>query len=322
MVLPKRYISEYKSLPTSVVSFQDAVKLRYAGDYSTIGHLGSDPNTFIHAVKFDLTKNLGYVLEALQTEAEFAIPTSLQLSDDGWTEIPVYSKALRIVAILSGKMFVGYPLCRNEEWLETTVQYTLSAFLAGRAMLKIPRPIRRVVAPFVPEMKNLKRHQQVGTRLLRPIIDERLSALEKDPNAVLPDDGISWFLRNSKPGSPDREPESIALLQLILSLAAIDNTSQNFTHLMFDLCAYPEFIGGLRKELEEVLKQEGGILTKASMPKLRKMESFMKESQRLNPPSLSRLTLSIYLASHCSLRFEVHVNCNKCIAVVTNPFKL
>ena len=66
-------------------------------------------------------------------------------------------------------------------------------------------------------------------------------------------------------------------------------------HVMFDLACRPEYIQPLRDEIDKVIAEDGqdvgeeGFpkLKKTSMTKLRKLDSFLKESQRLSPPALS-----------------------------------
>lgn len=67
------------------------------------------------------------------------------------------------------------------------------------------------------------------------------------------------------------------------------------SQVVFDLAARPEYIKGLREEIKEVLEGDGydidgdGFtkLKKSSYTKLRKLDSFLKESQRLSPPGIS-----------------------------------
>lgn len=147
------------------MGFQEGATIRNAGEYSTIGDA---PESWITSVKVDLTRNTGKVLQGLQDEAEFAIPNSLGLKDDEeWTEIPIYPRILRIVALLSGRVFVG-DLCRDEEWIKTTIQYTVAAFKTGQALVKTPAGfLRRLKAPFTPELQELRSHQAIGTHLLK-----------------------------------------------------------------------------------------------------------------------------------------------------------
>lgn len=75
--------------------------------------------------------------------------------------------------------------------------------------------------------------------------------------------------------------------QLVASMAALHTTTMLSTHVIFDLLARPQYIEPLRRELEEVLAgQSESYPTKNSMPRLRKLDSFMKESQRFNPLGL------------------------------------
>lgn len=62
--------------------------------------------------------------------------------------------------------------------------------------------------------------------------------------------------------------------------------------MLYDLAAYQEHVAPLREELQTVLSEDGGKFRKSTMPKLRKLDSFMKESQRVNPPGLSKLPTS------------------------------
>lgn len=67
------------------------------------------------------------------------------------------------------------------------------------------------------------------------------------------------------------------------------------SQVIYDLAARPEYIKGLREEIKEVLAEDGydidgeGFtkLKKSSYTKLRKLDSFLKESQRLSPPGIS-----------------------------------
>ncbi|KAL9078166.1 MAG: hypothetical protein Q9157_002924 [Trypethelium eluteriae] len=57
------------------------------------------------------------------------------------------------------------------------------------------------------------------------------------------------------------------------------------TQAFFDLCHRPEYIAALREELLQVLHEDEGF-KKTTLTKLRKLDSVMRESQRLSPPSL------------------------------------
>lgn len=84
-------------------------------------------------------------------------------------------------------------------------------------------------------------------------------------------------------------------------MAAIHTTSMAATAAIYDLAAYPENIQPLRDEIEQVIAEDGqdvdgdGFLRlkKSSMPKLWKLDSFLKESQRFTPPQLRGLSFLV-----------------------------
>lgn len=83
----------------------------------------------------------------------------------------------------------------------------------------------------------------------------------------------------------DGEPAKLAHRLLILTLAAVHTTSMAATQTLFDLCEHAEYMDVLRDEVREVQERDGGF-KKQSLTSMKKMDSFMRESQRLNPPSL------------------------------------
>ena len=76
---------------------------------------------------------------------------------------------------------------------------------------------------------------------------------------------------------------------------------QTFTHALYNLAAYTQYIEPLREEVEEVVAAEGW--SKASLGKMRKLDSFLKESMRLADGALraSLLPTPRSSATTCSL---------------------
>jgi len=74
------------------------------------------------------------------------------------------------------------------------------------------------------------------------------------------------------------------------------------TAAIYDLATYPEYVQPLRDEIQQVIDEDGqdvdgdGIvrLKKSSMPKLWKLDSFIKESQRFTPPGLRECMISYW----------------------------
>ena len=56
--------------------------------------------------------------------------------------------------------------------------------------------------------------------------------------------------------------------------------SQSLTHVLYYLVAYPEHIETLREEILQ--EMDGGDLTYESLDRMRKLDSFIRESQRIS----------------------------------------
>ncbi|KAJ0278752.1 hypothetical protein COL940_007087 [Colletotrichum noveboracense] len=91
-----------------------------------------------------------------------------------------------------------------------------------------------------------------------------------------PQDSLSWL-------DDVRGDQSFDVVcgQLFLTVAAIHTTSSVITATMYDLISNAEYIPLLREEIIRVYNEDGGW-EKASLFKLKLMDSCMKESQRLN----------------------------------------
>lgn len=62
--------------------------------------------------------------------------------------------------------------------------------------------------------------------------------------------------------------------------------TQSTTHALYHLAAEPQYMRPLREEIEAVVKQHGW--TKVAVGKMWKLDSFMRESQRLDGITLGR----------------------------------
>jgi cytochrome P450 len=65
-----------------------------------------------------------------------------------------------------------------------------------------------------------------------------------------------------------------------LNIAAIHTTSKLLAQVLFNLATYTSYIEPLREEISTIIDAEGW--NKVSLEKMRKLDSFVKESQRLH----------------------------------------
>ena len=124
--------------------------------------------------------------------------------------------------------------------------------------------------------------------LLLPELEKR-HARSNDPDAPAYNDMIQWMQDRAKStGDRSFDEKELANLQMLTATAAIHTTRLATIHILYDLAARPEYIQPLREEVLEVMKESGGMLEKQHLTQLKKLDSFMKESQRHSPPSVGK----------------------------------
>ena len=68
------------------------------------------------------------------------------------------------------------------------------------------------------------------------------------------------------------------------------------TNALYDLAAYPQYVAELRAEISDVVALEPDHrLRKSALPKLIKLDSFLRESQRMNPGNISEYLQTLWL---------------------------
>jgi cytochrome P450 len=194
---------------------------------------------------------------------------------------------LRIVARISARVFVGLRLCRNEKWLTTSVDYTVSLFITLITLRIVPAFLRPVFVWLLPSAYKIHHHLRIAQHLIVPLIDERREAeAQNDISYEKAFDLLQWMMDAA---NTDEAPApKIAHRVLLMSFAAIHTTTAAATSALYDLCAHPEYFAPLREEVEQAILEDGGW-KKSTVTKFRKLDSFLKESQRLNPPSIRKL---------------------------------
>jgi len=197
-----------------------------------------------------------------------------------WHTTTVKSVVLDMVARLSSRVFLGLPLCRDTEWLEIAKGYTVAVFMAASELKEVSPILRPLLHWFKPGCIKARRQVRRAHVLIDPEVEKRKRRVEdakaagmKPPKTA---DAIGWMyeLANGRPC-----PYTVA--QLALTTVAVHTTTEVTTRALIDICARPELVTELREEVIQVIGDNGW--SKVALSQLRLMDSFIKESQRLNP---------------------------------------
>ena len=209
-----------------------------------------------------------------------------------WTAVEIRPKILRIIAMVAGRAFVGPKLNHTEDWIHQMINFTIDIFQGGQKLKEWNWMLRPIVQWIIPDMRRIREHHKKAAQYLEPTIKLRI-AEEAKPGYQKKNDAIQWLMDRSRKAKGTVDPKEVAYYQLLFSFAAIHTTSGATLHMLFDLAARPEYVVPLREEVTKAWDEAGGNPDRSTVMKLEKLDSFMKESQRLNPPGMGKSNHSI-----------------------------
>ncbi|KAI1753362.1 cytochrome P450 [Xylaria castorea] len=280
-IIPPTLVGELKGLPEDTLSAKTAVSEAMLSEYT---HLSADAHSDIltHLLRTKATHNLPRMMSILKDELEFILATEFPTCED-WTPLKIQPFMVRAVSRLSGRAFVGSALSRSEEWMSVSINFAVTAFIAVTKLQFFPPWMRPVAQYLVSELRTIRKDLAKAQAMLEPLIEERLTASAEDMSgSEKPDDFIQW-LSDALPDEEKRNYFIQAKMQLLLSASSIHTTSNLTTDCIYDLAVHQEMQEILRDEAIEVFeREEDAWERKDSIAKLKKMDSFIKESQRLS----------------------------------------
>ncbi|KAL8713324.1 MAG: hypothetical protein Q9220_002523 [cf. Caloplaca sp. 1 TL-2023] len=287
LIMSNKYVDELRAIPEEKLSGMEADVENLRGPYYLPTILRSNLHT--RSLNQQMSPHLQAYVDLVQDELDFAITAEVSDSEE-WTEVVLGELLLRLVARISARFIVGLPLCRNEEWLRISTSVGMNVFtqvLLVRLLPPILQPFQQLVVRCLPMWYRFRENLETAYRLLESTLAQSRKAekgiLSTDESEATP--LVQWMSNNGR-NEVEQDPVNVARRQIFLGLGSIHTTASAANHAVHDLCAHPELIDPLREELEEVIKSEGG-LTKIALTKLWKLDSFLSESQRVNPPFLT-----------------------------------
>ncbi|KAF6833551.1 ent-kaurene oxidase [Colletotrichum plurivorum] len=277
--VPPKYLPELKKLPDDVLSFTKAIDESMQVKYTKIE---TDTPMVVHTVRASLTPALPRINALVADEVEESMRLELPQSGD-WTEVNINSKLLRIIAMASGRVFIGPELCRDERYLDASINYTVDLMTAVHIVAFLPGPLRPILAPFLPPVRKLHRRIAEAEAVFKPIVEARKKAqAARGDDYQEPDDMLQWMMHaQSKFG--EMSDRALAQNQLGVSFAAIHTTSLTTTNAFYWLAAKPELIPVLRDDVRAALQESGGAFSSVALQNMKKLDSFLREVLRCSP---------------------------------------
>ncbi|KAF4636465.1 hypothetical protein G7Y89_g1617 [Cudoniella acicularis] len=271
LIISNKFLDELRALPEGHLSSKDAQCDRHLGSYTTLDVV-KQSDLHSDVCRALLTKYLGTLVPLLFEEIKFALgqvslvkcvpssegsskPFSYPIWSLDLTVIseyeyfPIYPMMVSTINRVMSRALVGYPMCRNENWLSTAIGYTMSAFAISAT----------------------------SDELLRPLLAERASTGSRI-------DFLQWLVDGAI-GKGQEDPKRLIHKALFIGLAATNASNMGVVNFILDLCAMPEYIQPLREELQKCTRDAGGW-NLAAIQNMELLDSFLKESQCTSHPGI------------------------------------
>ncbi|EJF57560.1 cytochrome P450 [Dichomitus squalens LYAD-421 SS1] len=229
-------------------------------------------------IRDKLTHMLPVIVPEAIDELSIALPEYIPTGTaDEWVEVSICRPMLEIVARLSNRSFVGAPLCREKEYLDIAIDFAIDINSDRLLLGFLPDFVKRFMGKFT---SSAKRSVRRTLPYFKDVLAERRRLMKEngDDWPDKPNDTIQWILDYAVPRGYD--DFSVVMRILFVNFGAIHTTGNSLTHALYDLASMPEYIQPLREEIDLIVATEGW--TKNALAKMWKLDSFVKESQRIN----------------------------------------
>ncbi|KAI0836657.1 cytochrome P450 [Hypoxylon sp. FL0890] len=294
MVLSPRYVDEIRN--DARLDFHKYMQTVLHGLRQKGGEINRD------LIQTKLTRSVGRLIGSISAEIDDALHNRWEESEE-WHEIVLLSVMIPVVAQGVSKMFVGDPLCRNNEWLGMILSHTRSVQTALRSLRLWPYLLRPLAAKFLPTCRQVFAEIEEARRIINPVLEkkreEKRATIEKGESLSEPNTYMDWLEEAETGGFYDP-----VVAQLKISMVAIHATSDLLTQTIFSLCDSPELVKDLRAEAVTVIGTYGW--GKEAMYNLKLMDSVLKETQRLKPMQISKPQYHAYSGSILLLTISLY----------------
>ncbi|KAF1922218.1 cytochrome P450 [Didymella exigua CBS 183.55] len=325
LVLPRSQLNWMFDQPDHVLSTNDAHYDLLQGDYAFVKPIILRDPYHEHVIHKNLVRNLNAIIPDLEEEVPPTVD-AVYGTDIEFRKIDLMKSFMTMIPRLTNRMMVGPTLCCEQKFLDAVLSFTTDVVGIFSFLPFVPRALHPLIGNLVGLTS--KYHYWLASRFTLPLIKQRLENIRRkdkgDPDYKdwkEPRDFITWSYRTAQAeGRTDEmQPARIAQRIMPLNFAAIHTTSLTAYETMINiLSASPSVIEGLREEASRVLEEEGSW-TKKALARMHRMDSAIRESQRVSPIALTFVARKVVAKEGVITPEGVHVGCGTIISCPWTP---
>jgi cytochrome P450 len=291
IILPHSLLEQLSGLPTTIASPNAALERDLLGPHTGLS-LILDSRLHHYIVQRKLTPKLPLITAGLEEELNAAVvdyfPKFLGQEGGAWSEFQPYQVLGKISARLAARALVGPQLCRNETWLDISVNYTESLFRTVVILRMFPAWTHTTLRYFLPSYWYGKHYVRAAKSLLGPILQDLLDRNDSGKWAPSNDGAelnvLCWLADTAK--GRDRDAQTLAHVEVLLALASVHTTLLRMVNVLYDITAEPQYTTEIRDEIQQTFDADNGNWSHATYARLGKLDSVLRESQRMSPPTI------------------------------------
>ncbi|KAI1193514.1 cytochrome P450 oxidoreductase GliF [Nemania serpens] len=312
VVFPSKYFDEVKRLPEAKASAQAFMREAFHEPWSGIPRHSSE---LTKAVFVDLSRSIPALVQDRQKDCAAASEQVLGHTAE-WKDVVLYSSIEDIVVATNASAFVGRNLGTNKSWMTTVARLPLAVAIPTIIVSFTPAVFRPFIKPLVFAPAIWMRQKLI--RMLRPVLKrdvQEYNASEDKKSLAGPSERgkvplTSWLLRRYPANTKDVN-QRLLDDYINASFESTPSSAGTLFYMVVELAADPALADVLRKEIEEIAPD--GKLPLTHLNELKKMDSVMRESTRVNPFSYLTLYRKLQQPVKLSIGPELPAGTNICV---------
>lgn len=288
VVLPPDCIPWIISHPESVLSAHETHRMQLQSDWTFLDQKIVQQPRHEEVVRANMVRKLDAFTEPVMDELRQCFEDYWGTSTE-WHEVNIWDSMLKVFARTSNRMFVGLPLCRNEDFLDGCRGFAMDIVIAAFFLKFIPRWLKPIFGylAIVPNWW----HYRKAARYLLPMIQSHQAEIKENPDRdsaeYLPNDFVAWSVQHALQATDpqERTADLIAKRTMTINFAAIHTTTMTSHNFLIDLLGSDPKLGyleGLTDEIAAINDSTNGDWSKSSLAAMTRVDSALRESMRLS----------------------------------------
>lgn len=284
MVYPPAFFDEIKRLTEKEASVQDF--------FRTISHgyVGTETDALCKTIAVELARSIPLKVPSQQKNARIAFDMYVGYCPD-YKSFALFDILTKIAGSFNASSFVGREI-GTSDWPTAVQRLLMAVYFAVKILSWIPRLFKPILRPllFFPALKAERDLRHMVAPVIRRDMDEYERAANRKEVLTPTEDGklpfTQWLMARYEPGQATLY--QLTTDHLLVNIESTLKTATSMYSIFLELARRPHLQDELRHEVGEASMLDGQ-LPSTNLKELRKMDSMMRETARVNPFSLFTL---------------------------------